>query len=107
MTKRISDDELLSSLPLQARVILETCYDIMDGSPRLKGKSKGYCTHIEIHGAAIRYVDFPGLLGKGVDVSAFMDPLIQLGLMDQFGPGKFKPTKRGFQIGKLASEMPS
>lgn len=104
MPKSTENLALLGTLPVEAQVILETCYDVMMGSPKHPSADQGFCTHLEIEGDKVRYVGMPGVLGDGVFVSKFISELIRRDLMDCDDQGRLKPTHLGFAIGKLASE---
>jgi hypothetical protein len=95
---------LLNELPVQARTILETCYDIMSGNHKPNNK-KSTCTHIVIEGQDIRYVEYLGRYGKIKNGLQFVRLLIGQGLMEEHEPGKFRPTKEGFNLGKISVEQ--
>lgn len=93
-------------LPIQGRVILETCYDSMEGSPKLKSKANAHCTHIKLQGDQVRYDGLLEVYSPTVPLAHIVAILVERGLMEEIGEGKFRPTEHGFRIGKLASELP-
>lgn len=104
MCNNSEEIKLLDNLPVQAGVILSHCYDTMAGSPRFKNKAKAHSTHIEQDGDKIVYVGLIPAYNPVVPTMHIIDALVEQGLMEEFSAGKFRPTKRGFHIGKLASE---
>lgn len=96
--------KILNDLPLQGRVILETCYDSMEGSPKISSKAKAHCTHVKVQGNQVKFDGLLAISSPTAPLAHIVDLLVEKGLMEKIGEGKFRPTKDGFHIGKLASE---
>lgn len=104
MPDKLDSMKILNDLPIQGRIILETCYDSMEGSPKTSSKAKAHCTHVKVQGDQVEYDGLLAIYSPTVPLAHVVALLVEKGLMEKIGEGKFRPTEDGFHIGKLASE---